>query len=255
MTRGYVRLLQVQPLLGTGLQREDIADARRLAVAPVASLSAGRPGAAELRRLLREEGAIGCLVVDGMITDDLTLAGRVATHLLGRGDILPRITRPSRLLQVRESFGVTEGTRVAVLDETFSAMTRRWPSIAGALLAQAARQAQRVAVQELISHLPRADQRIVALLWHLADRWGRAEPEGVVVPVMMGHEAIARLVGGRRPTISSALGRLGEQGLVCRQSNGTWRLDPASRALLNPAVPPDPAPSIRLLSSRARNAG
>ena len=127
------------------------------------------------------------------------------------------------------------------------AVAQRWPSIAGALLVQAERQSERVAMHQLISQIPRADQRIVALLWHLADRWGRVEDVGVVVPLAMGHEAISRLVGGRRPTVSTALGRLAERKLVTRLANGTWLLAPESRALLDGSRLPAPTPEVRLL--------
>ena len=117
-----------------------------------------------------------------------------------------------------------------MLDEAFHGVTRRWPSIATALLVHAERQLERVAVQQLISQLLRAEQRIVALFWHLADRWGRAEAHGVVLPLTVGHEAIGHLVGGRRPTVSRALGRLNDRRLIVRLANGTWLLDPSSLA-------------------------
>jgi CRP-like cAMP-binding protein len=97
---------------------------------------------------------------------------------------------------------------VAILDDRFLAAVRRWPAIARALVIQVEQQLERVAVQQLISQLPRAEQRIVALFWHLADRWGYEGPDGVVLPLTLSHEAISRLVGGRRSTVSAALGTL-----------------------------------------------
>jgi hypothetical protein len=55
---------------------------------------------------------------------------------------------------------------------------------------RAVRQSEHLAVHQVISQLPRADERILGLLWHLGDRWGREEPAGMVVPLAMGHEAI-----------------------------------------------------------------
>jgi hypothetical protein len=55
---------------------------------------------------------------------------------------------------------------------------------------RAVRQSDHLAVHQVISQLPRADERILGLLWHLGDRWGREEPAGMVVPLAMGHEAI-----------------------------------------------------------------
>jgi CRP/FNR family cyclic AMP-dependent transcriptional regulator len=140
-----------------------------------------------------------------------------------------------------------------VLDETFAAVTQRWPSIAAALIVRAERQAERAALQQAISQLPRAEQRIVALLWHLGDRWGAVADGHVAVPVSLGHEAIARLVGARRPTISAALGRLEARGLLVRQLDGTWLLSVDSRELLDATPQPSPTPDARLISGRARS--
>lgn len=250
MRTGYVRLLQLEPGLGARLTRQDFVEARRLAVAPAVTLPAGDWEAGELVRDLGPCNMYGCLIADGIVAHDLVLGGRTATHLLGRGDILVPAVRPSQLLPLTRMFGVADATRLAVLDASFDAVVRKWPAIAGALLGQVERQMERVAVQQLISQLPRADQRIVALLWHLADRWGRADGEGLRVPLTICHEAISHLVDGRRPTISAALGRLADQDLVTRLPNGTWWLATESRALLEDNRMPVPAPHVRLLGGR-----
>jgi hypothetical protein len=71
---------------------------------------------------------------------------------------------------VSRFFSVTHATRLALLDATLHEIVRRWPRIAGAMVAIAEHQMERVALQQVISQLPRAEQRIVALLWHVADR-------------------------------------------------------------------------------------
>jgi hypothetical protein len=219
-----------------------------MAVAPAAIIPQGDWDAAELLQRLGPCSA-GCMIADGIVAHDLAIAGRTATHLLGRGDILAPAVRPCRHLPVTRIFGVAEATRVALLDESYAAVARKWPSIAEAFVVHAERQMERVAVQQLISQLPRAEQRIVALLWHLSDRWGREESDGVVVPLMIGHEAISHLVDGRRSTISAALANLADQHLVVRLSNGTWWLSPASRDVLDHAPTPVPTPGIRLLAA------
>jgi CRP-like cAMP-binding protein len=134
-----------------------------------------------------------------------------------------------------------------MLDEAVPALVRRWPHIAGALLVQAERQSERVALHQLISQLPRTDQRVVALLWHLADRWGRTEDGGVVVLLALKHEAIAHMVGGQRSTISAAFAHLADQKLVTRRPNGTWLLARESQVMLDEAPPPAPMPDLYLL--------
>jgi hypothetical protein len=245
----HVPLLEVEPRLGAGLSGRELADARRLAVAPLVTLPAGRWEPDELRKALGAGTTYGCLVHDGLVAHELALGERAATHLLGRGDILAPAVRPGRLLPLVRFFGVADATRLVVLDETFPGLARQWPSIAVALLVQAERQLERVAVQQLISQMPRAEARIVALFWHLADRWGRAEAGGVVVPVTLSHEALSRLVDGQRPTISAALGRLAELELLVRRPNGTWFLAMQSRALLDGAPTPGPVANVRLLGT------
>lgn len=249
MTTDRIRLLDVAPRLGAELPHGELAEARRLIVVPVVTIPGGRWQRSELRDKV---GAcrVGCVVVEGVIAHDLVTGGRIATHLLGPGDVLAPAVRAGRYLPLLRLYGVTDRARLAVLDESFDAMVRRWPAIARALVAQVEEQMERVAVQQLISQLPRAEQRIVALLWHLADRWGHAEQEGIVLPLTLSHEAISRLVGGRRSTVSAALGTLTGDGLVARLANGTWLLAPASRALLEPPTAPEQPSSIRLLAAR-----
>ena len=62
------------------------------------------------------------------------------------------------------------------------------------------------------------------LLWHLAERWGRVCPHGVVVPVTLSHRMIGQIVSARRPTVSAAIGRLRDSGELIRRPDGTWLL-------------------------------
>jgi CRP-like cAMP-binding protein len=67
---------------------------------------------------------------------------------------------------------------------------------------------------------PRADARIALLLWHLAERWGVVQPDGILVPLPLTHRLIGQLVGAERPSVSHALGRLASADLVTRKPNG-----------------------------------
>jgi hypothetical protein len=249
MTTDRVRLLDIAPRLGAELPRSELADARRLIVMPVVTIPGGQWRCSELRDMVGVCG-VGCVIAEGMIAHDLVAGRRVAKHLLGPGDVLAPAVRAGRYLPLLRLFCVTDRARLAILDESFDAVVRRWPAIARALVVQVEEQMERVAVQQLISQLPRAEQRIVALLWHLADRWGHAEEDGVVLPLTLAHEAISRLVGGRRSTVSAALGTLASQGLVVRRANDTWLLSPASRELIEPPAALPRPPSIRLLGAQ-----
>ena len=66
------------------------------------------------------------------------------------------------------------------------------------------------------------DVRLRALFAHLADRWGRVTPEGIVLPLRLTHTVIAQLTGLRRPSVSISLGELERAGEIVRLTKGSW---------------------------------
>ena len=252
MRRSYVRLLELDLGLATGLDPEARREARRLAVAPLITLPAGHWRGEQLIELTGGTCHLGCLVADGLIIHEFILDGRGATLLLGKGDFVLASKPPGALAGAQLHFSVAEKAAIAVMDESFQAVTARWPAIAAALLERAQRQAERSALHQAISQLPRAEQRIVALFWHLGERWGTVEDDHMIVPVSLGHETIARLIGGRRPTITAALTRLTASGLLVREPDGAWLLAVESRRLLNTTPHPSPTGDAHLLPSRGR---
>ncbi len=189
--------------------------------------------------------AVGFFVTDGLISRDLLLGSGVASDLLGPGDFAGLdADAEDAFLPVETQWVVcADGTQVSYLDESLVAALRRRPLIAARLLARAAQQANRQAVHRALSQLPRVEQRILALLWLLAERWGRVAGDGIVVPVALTHEALGRMVGARRPTVSLALKGLDEQGLVRRRDDRSWVLRPGSVALLGADAEAGPAPT------------
>ena len=113
--------------------------------------------------------------------------------------------------------------RLAVLDRRFAAQLTRFPEINAIVLDRLSERAQRLAVSQAISQLNGVDRRLLALFWHLAERWGRVVPGGIAVTLPLPHRLIAELVGARRPTVSTSLGLLAEQGLLMREGE-TWLL-------------------------------
>jgi CRP/FNR family transcriptional regulator, cyclic AMP receptor protein len=99
-----------------------------------------------------------------------------------------------------------------------------------------------LAVNMAIAHYQRTDRRLLLLLWHLADRWGRVTPEGIRLPLPVTHQLLADLVAARRPSVSSGLQRLAREGLVSRAGDG-WVLH---------GEPPDEAQQEAWLEDRRR---
>jgi CRP/FNR family cyclic AMP-dependent transcriptional regulator len=242
-TKGYVRLLEVEPDLGADLRGEELVQAQRLAVAPAVDLPSGPVDRAALADLPTRRGrAIALLVADGLLIRDVVLARRVATQLLGPGDLLDAGEAPGELLPAGQRLTAAEGTRVAVIDDRFLAATRRWPWMAARLLERTGRQVERGAIQQAISQLGRVELRLLALMWHLAERFGRMTPNGVVVSLDLTHEALGRLAGAARPTVTLALKDLAAEGQLVRRDDGSWLLARNSCDLLGEVeIPSAPA--------------
>jgi CRP-like cAMP-binding protein len=113
-----------------------------------------------------------------------------------------------------------------------------------AILKRAGQQLQQALWQQAISQLPRVEDRLLALLWSIADRKGVVRPEGVWVPIALTHDTLGQMVGARRPTISLGLRSLTEQGLLRAEKDG-WLITHSSLELLSPTSEDSGAGGIR----------
>src|SRR5689334_9798628 len=179
----------------------------RIAVRPVvtARVCDFRRGEFDLAPLFEEvRRGLGLLIVDGLVELDTRVGDRTASELLGTGDLLSPLdqTEATPLLpRTVLCVGLTS-TRLAVLDESFTERVKPWPQIARALIRREARRSMDLNVQRAATCHPRADVRVTLLLWHLAQRWGKVQREGVLLPLPLTHRLIGRLVGAERPSVS-----------------------------------------------------
>jgi CRP/FNR family cyclic AMP-dependent transcriptional regulator len=219
-----IRVLEAQPELAQGLDEEQAALARRHVVAVLDSVPAGSwdPGSA----YEDTAGALGLLVIDGMVARDLCVGGRWCSELLGPGDLLrpwDHAEGAGESVPSNSAWNVLEPTRVAVLDDRFARVACRWPQLMASIVSRTLRRSRWMTIMLAISNLTRVDERVVAVMWHLADRWGHVTPEGVVVPVRLTHEMLGKIVGAHRPSVTSALGELSRGGVLERRDDG-WLL-------------------------------
>ena len=107
-----------------------------------------------------------------------------------------------------------------MLDESFSERIKAWPQITRALVRREAKRCMDLNVQRAATYHPRADVRVALLLWHLAQRWGKVQRDGVLLPLPLTHRLIGKLVGAERPSVSHALSRLSRSRLVSRCEGG-----------------------------------
>ena len=180
---------------------------------------------------------LGLLVADGVLARELVLNDTVSTELLGAGDIVRpwSIGGTPQLLQVETRWNALADVTFGLIDRRTAMLIGRYPEIGAVIFDRLNERAQRLAVMQAISQLNRVDRRLLALFWHLAERWGHVAREGVTVPLALSHRLIGELVGARRPTVSSALAELGRDGQLVRRKDGTWLL--TGEPVASPAVP------------------
>jgi CRP/FNR family transcriptional regulator, cyclic AMP receptor protein len=168
---------------------------------------------------------IGLLVLDGLLIRRVGVDDRFGAELLGEGDLL----RPWQgeqspgTLSRTTGWRVLEATRLAVLNESAARRMATYPQLTGALVARALERSRNLAINMAIVHQARVNVRLLMVLWHLADRWGRVRSGGVVLPLNLTHSVLADLVAARRPTVTSALSELARQELLEPQTRG-WLL-------------------------------
>ncbi len=221
---GIVRLLEVDPDLGSGLEGDAFANARDELL--VRTIEAPR-GAWDLEQAWAATGAeLGLLMLEGVIARDAGVGRRVSLEILGPGDILrpwPR-DRHAEALKVRLRFNVMEAVRFAVLDAAFVQRAARWPVVLGQITGRVMGRSTSASLRLLIHQVVRIDDRVLLSLWGLAERFGRVTPDGVLIPVPINHTMMARFVGAQRPTVSQAVGELTRRGEVERLEDGGWLL-------------------------------
>jgi CRP/FNR family cyclic AMP-dependent transcriptional regulator len=246
-----VRLLDIDPELASRLREDDRAEARERLTLRTTTVNAGTWALSDEDPRTHP---FGLVVIEGVLQREILLAGRSTLQLLGRGDLVLAAQSPSEFLDVRLAWQAATDTTVAVLDDRLQGPLALWPGLAVGLLERAGEQLTRLAIQRAIAQLPRVEDRLEATFWDLADRWGHVTPSGIHLPLQLTHDVLARLVGGRRPTISLALGALAEREIVIREPDGSWLIVAAEPSLVAHAgaggaplvqrIPsPEPAPA------------
>jgi CRP/FNR family cyclic AMP-dependent transcriptional regulator len=229
-SRSAVALLRVDAALREAVPAAERPLAERVVVVAGRELEAGQWSPDTL--VGASPPPFAALLVRGILTHDVILGGRVSANLLGPGDLFRPWRSADTCLPCDARWTATGGAAVALLDERFVAATRRWPGLSAVVHERLAAQLENARLHTAIAGLPRVEERVLALFWHLADRWGIVRPDGVLVELALTHALIGHLVAAQRPTVSLALQALGDAGLVKREPTGAWLLDHDSLATL-----------------------
>ena len=224
-----VALLDADPDLADAVEVDDLLHARAALVAPTIDLEAGtwEPDALS-------DVALGLVVLDGVILREVVAGDVIAMELLGSGDVIVpgADTSLGDFVGAEVRWCTMLPSQLAVLRPELVQRLSDWPGVLGVIVRRMAERSARQAVMQAICHNPRVDARLRGLFWHLADRWGRVTSAGVVLPLRLTHDSLARLVGAQRPTVTTALKSLQDSGEVMRRRDGAWVLLPESQERL-----------------------
>jgi hypothetical protein len=224
------RVLEDDPDLAGDLEGARLHEARRRCLARELVLTDTEWEPEREARQARD--GFGLLVLEGVLIRHVGLPGRFGAELLGPGDLLrPWQAGEDTSLPFAVRFAVAERTRLAVLDRAFAVRAAPFPEVATAITGRAMRRVRSLAVEMAIVHYPEVRRRLLLVLWHLADRWGQVTPEGVRIPLRLRHQLLAELVAARRPSVTSALTQLSNEGLVKRDRRGLLLVGDLMQAL------------------------
>lgn len=209
----YTYVLDADEGLAKDLDLRRRIAARQLATAKLVQVPVGQCDLTPWFEVARK--GPGLLVLEGLVVFETCTADRIAAELVGAGDLLqaPHLMTDD-VLERTCRWRVLWPTRIALLDDDFADRVRPFPQLGRALLGRACSRAAELDMLRAISSQPRLEVRLVLLLWHLSARWGRVEPAGVRLCLPLTHRLLGQLVGAERPSISHALKRLAQAGLV-----------------------------------------
>lgn len=194
---------------------------RSIAVAPVIQLPSGA-----LPAMRPPTGPVlGLLVLDGILGSRVVMTERAHLELVSAGDLLrPWVgLGPDASVPVRFDWCVYEPVRVAVLDRRFSHAIRDFPELYEALFERLVLRSRRLNFQLAVNSVTGIEERILLVLWHFGERWGRVTGAGIYVSFPLTHKDLADVVGASRPSVSSALMALRRRGAIQQHERG-WVL-------------------------------
>jgi CRP/FNR family transcriptional regulator, cyclic AMP receptor protein len=245
-------------LLDLDLDLADALDVRmRLAARPAVTAMVFKTDPGQLRLsdwLALARTGFGLLVLDGVLATNVRVGDRIAAELIGAGDVIQPWLEQDAELVCEISWRALLPARFALLDAAFVQRVQPWPQVTATLLRRAGQRTRRLNVQRAICNQPRLDVRLALLLWHLGARWGKVEPGGVRLSLPLTHQLLGWLVGAERPSVSHALARLANAGLISGQGD-EWHLHGSVDEQLSSIIEPSAAGGEQLVVPVALQSG
>ncbi len=182
----------------------------------------------------------GLLLLEGLLIRGVVIGHTTCGELIGPGELL----RPWddfgdwAPMPFEVDWKIIEPLRIAVLDHDFAQVVAAWPALVSVFMERALERSHSLALHVAIHCIKRVDLSLLVLFWHLADRFGKVSPSGIVVSIKLTHQDLSRLVGATRPSVTVALGEIADRGWTVRRDDGSWLL------------PHDPPPQIQTMLER-----
>ena len=217
-------ILDLDPDLGSGVGEEEWGLARSACRGELFCLPTGVWRVSDSAG--ERDDLLGFVIVEGLVCREVGLRDRYMLELLGPGDVLqlpvavpdrPRLGGPVRLTAAVD-------TVLVALGDSLARAAGRWPGLLAVVHRRVEAQRESLAIQGLIAHLPRVEQRFLLTLWHLADRWGRVTPDGTLLSLPLTHDLLGQLTAARRSTVTLAVSSLESDGYIRRTDDGAWLL-------------------------------
>jgi len=216
-----MQLFAAAPDLADFLTPQEREEAQQIAL-PIVEVA----GTVELSGLLRNANAFAAFVVDGMLFRKLRIGAQPTLRIFGPGELIATGTAPTPAVVVESDYCAVDSTHLALVGIEFLAVAHRWPRLIAGLQGRMADGQERLATQLAICQLPRVQDRLLSMLWLLAESWGRVTPAGTTLSLLLTHEALGTLVGARRSTVTLALRELTDSGALVRQGDSWLLLEP-----------------------------
>jgi len=188
-------------------------------------------GRVTIADVLARANAFAAVVVEGMLLQQTQIGEQPALRVIGPGEIVAAGLAPRSELVAEYECRAVEQTKLAFLGIEFLAAAHHWPRLIAGLQSRTADGMDRLATQLAICQLPRVQDRLLAMLWLLAESWGHVTSSGTTLSLTLTHEALGALVGARRPTVTLALRELAQIGALVHQDRG-WLLLEAPKVKL-----------------------
>lgn len=211
-----IGLLEAEPELRNALPLENRSRAERSLQVPVLNIEEGEGPPAAKRRT-------AYLMLGGILMRRVTVDGGSSVELLDRGSVLIP-SREDAVSFARSEWRALERVRIAELDLAPDSPLAEWPPVFAAIAMRAIDRSRSFAVQSAIMSIVGVEERLHALLWALAERWGTVTPGGVELRLQVHQATLAEMVGARRPTVNLALGNLCDRGALVNREPGRWVL-------------------------------